>query len=183
MLLYFNAYIIALCVANTITLAVTQSYCRFDRWGCEVTAFSRSASKKEEALSFGAHHFVVTSNEEEVVAAYNSVDIILMTAGGAGVDWSMLFNFLTMRGHIYCMGITGAAIPVPPIPLITQEKGISGVLVGSRYETRQMLDFAAKHAIVPQIEMFPADQVNEVFAKMSRSEVRYRAVLDFQKTT
>jgi D-arabinose 1-dehydrogenase-like Zn-dependent alcohol dehydrogenase len=46
-----------------------------------------------------------------------------------------------------------------------------------------MLDFAAKHAIVPQIEMFPADQVNEVFAKMSRSEVRYRAVLDFQKTT
>ena len=81
------------------------------------------------------------------------------------------------------MGITGAAIPVPPIPLITQAKGISGVLVGSRNETRQMLDFAAKHAIVPQIEMFPADQVNEVFAKMSRSEVRYRAVLDFQKTT
>jgi len=152
-----------------------------NKWGCEVTAFSRSASKEAEARSFGAHNFVVTSDEEAVVSARNSVDVILMTAGGAGVDWSMLFSFLTMRGHIYCMGITGAAIPVPPVPLITQEKGISGILVGSRYETRQMLEFAAKHAILPQIEMFPADQVNEVFAKMNLGEVRYRAVLNFQE--
>lgn len=145
-----------------------------------MTAFSRSNSKEAEARSFGADHFVVTADAAAVAAAVASVDVILMTAGGPGVDWDMLFSFLTMRGHIYCMGITGAAIPVPPVKLITQEQGISGILVGSRLETREMLDFAAKHSIVPQIELFPAEQVNEVFEKMDRGEVRYRAVLDFQ---
>ena len=174
---------IATCILGGRGMECVWNVGMYNRWGCEVTAFSRSGSKEAEARSFGADHFVVTADEAAVAAAVNSVDVILMTAGGPGVDWGMLFSFLTMRGHIYCMGITGAAIPVPPVPLITQEKGISGILVGSRSETRQMLNFAAKHSIVPQVELFPAEQVNEVFEKMGQGTVRYRAVLDFHADT
>src|SRR6185436_17604042 len=38
-------------------------------FGCEVTAFSTSASKREEALAMGAHHFAA-SNEPRAVLAH-----------------------------------------------------------------------------------------------------------------
>lgn len=149
------------------------------KWGCEVTAFSRTDSKEAEVRSLGAHNFVVTGDKDSVARAADSVDVILMTAAGAGVDWAMLFSFLKKRGHIYCLGITGADITLSALPLIVQEKGISGLIVGSRYETRQMLEFAAKHDVRPLVEVFRADEVNEVFERLERGEVRYRAVLEF----
>ena len=160
-------------------MLLTYSYSYEYRWGCEVTAFSRTGSKESEARSLGADNFVITSSEESVAAAASTVDVIIMTAAGSGVDWAMLFSFLRKRGHIYCMGVTGT-ISVPPVPLITQEKGISGILVGSRFETRQMLEFAAKKQITPLVEIYPAEDVNLVFEKLQKGEVRYRAVLDFR---
>ena len=40
--------------------------------GLEVTAISRSPEKEEEALSFGAKHFLLSSDEEAVAAAKDS---------------------------------------------------------------------------------------------------------------
>ena len=41
-----------------------------------------------------------------------------------------------------------------------------------------MLDFCARHAIRPQIEIFPMSQVNEAMAHVERGEARYRVVLE-----
>ena len=38
-------------------------------WGCEVTAFTSSESKKAESLEMGAHHVLNSSSEQELAAA------------------------------------------------------------------------------------------------------------------
>jgi uncharacterized zinc-type alcohol dehydrogenase-like protein len=57
-------------------------------------------------------------------------------------------------------------------------RSIAGSLVGGIPETQEMLDFAAQHGIVPKIEVIGADQVNEAYDRVLRSDVRYRFVID-----
>lgn len=40
-----------------------------------------------------------------------------------------------------------------------------------------MLEFSALHGIKPQVEVFPMREVNTALERLSRNEVRYRAVL------
>ena len=41
-----------------------------------------------------------------------------------------------------------------------------------------MLDFAARHNVVPQTEHFPMSNINEAFARLDSGKARYRIVLD-----
>jgi uncharacterized zinc-type alcohol dehydrogenase-like protein len=41
-----------------------------------------------------------------------------------------------------------------------------------------MLDFSAQHGIVPMIEVIRADQVDEAYERIIRSDVRYRFVIN-----
>ncbi|WP_316315881.1 zinc-binding dehydrogenase, partial [Clavibacter michiganensis] len=45
--------------------------------GAEVTVFSTSPSKEEDAKNLGAHHFVVSKNEDEMKALRGQFDFIL----------------------------------------------------------------------------------------------------------
>ena len=62
--------------------------------------------------------------------------------------------------------------------LIMHRRSIAGSLVGGLRETQEMLDFAADHGIVPKIEVIRADQVDEAYERVLRSDVRYRFVID-----
>jgi uncharacterized zinc-type alcohol dehydrogenase-like protein len=57
-------------------------------------------------------------------------------------------------------------------------RSIAGSLVGGIRETQEMLDFSAQHGIVPKIEVIRADQVDESYERVLRSDVRYRFVID-----
>jgi uncharacterized zinc-type alcohol dehydrogenase-like protein len=41
-----------------------------------------------------------------------------------------------------------------------------------------MLDFAARHGVLPQTEHFPMSHLNEAFARLQSGKARYRIVLD-----
>jgi alcohol/geraniol dehydrogenase (NADP+) len=43
---------------------------------------------------------------------------------------------------------------------------------------QKMLDFAARHAITPQIEHFLMSRINDAFARLESGKARYRIVLD-----
>jgi alcohol dehydrogenase (NADP+) len=56
-------------------------------------------------------------------------------------------------------------------------RSIAGSLVGGIRETQEMLDFAAEHDIAPKIEVIRADQVDEAYQRVLRSDVRCRFVI------
>ena len=57
------------------------------------------------------------------------------------------------------------------------QRSISGSPVGSPANIARMLEFAARHAIKPQVELFPMAKVNEAMARLRSGQARYRIVL------
>jgi len=41
-----------------------------------------------------------------------------------------------------------------------------------------MLDFCAQHHVLSDIELIPAEKINEAYERMLKSDVRYRFVID-----
>jgi uncharacterized zinc-type alcohol dehydrogenase-like protein len=57
-------------------------------------------------------------------------------------------------------------------------RNYAGSVIGGIKETQEMLDFCAKHNIVPEIEVIGSNQVNEAYERILKSDVRYRFVID-----
>jgi len=43
-----------------------------------------------------------------------------------------------------------------------------------------MLDYCGAHGIVSDVEIIPADKVNEAYERMLKGDVRYRFVIDMR---
>jgi uncharacterized zinc-type alcohol dehydrogenase-like protein len=69
-------------------------------------------------------------------------------------------------------------IPVSAFSLILQQRTVSGSPTGSPVGIATMLEFAARHRVVPQNEHFPMSKINDAFARLESGKARYRIVLD-----
>ena len=49
-------------------------------------------------------------------------------------------------------------------------------------ETQEMVDFAAKHNIIADIEVIPMDYVNTAMERLAKGDVKYRFVIDVANT-
>lgn len=150
-------------------------FCR--AWGCEVTAFTSSESKADEARAFGAHHVVSSRDSAAIAALAGTFDLILDTVN-ASLDWNAYLAALAPRGRLHVVGAVLEPIPVPAFALISGQKSISGSPTGSRSMIDSMLAFAARHDIAPQTEHFPMSRVNEAIEHLREGRARYRIVLD-----
>lgn len=149
-------------------------------FGCEVTAFSHSPSKEEEARSFGADHFISSSDEGALQAAAGSLDFIISTVH-ADLDWTAYINVLRPKGKLCFVGATPNPVAFPVFSLIMGSRSIVGSPIGSRSRIREMLEFAARHNIKAQTELMPMSQVNAALDHVRSGKARYRVVLDASK--
>jgi alcohol/geraniol dehydrogenase (NADP+) len=146
-------------------------------FGAEVTAFSTSPAKEEEAQALGAHHFVNMRETRALRDVAGQFDLILSTVN-ADQDWSIFLQALRPTGTLAFVGVTPNPVTLGPIfPLIAQQKSVAGSPIGSPSRIREMLDVAARHGIKAQIEAFPMAKANEAIEKVKKNKVRYRAVL------
>jgi len=145
-------------------------------FGAEVTAFSTSAAKEEEAHTLGAHHFVNTRESKSMKEVAGTMDFILSTIN-ADQDWSVYIQALRPTGTLCFVGIPPSPVSVHAFPLISGLRTITGNPTGSPYRLREMLDVAARHGVKAQIEHFPMAKANEAIEKVKKNKVRYRAVL------
>ncbi|WP_234426496.1 MDR/zinc-dependent alcohol dehydrogenase-like family protein [Streptomyces niger] len=75
-------------------------------------------------------------------------------------------------------GVPDSSFTVHPLSILTGERKLAGGLTGTPAETRQMLDFAARHGIRPATETYPVSRINEALDHVRRGRARYRAVLE-----
>ncbi|XQE66553.1 NADPH-dependent aldehyde reductase Ahr [Pseudomonas sp. P3C3] len=146
-------------------------------WGCEVTAFTSSLSKQAEAMSLGAHKVVASTDGKALKAIAGTLDFLLVTAS-ADLDWNAMLATLRGKGRLHFVGIVPNAIPTHVFSLIPQQKSLSGSPVGSPSSMATMLEFCARHQILPQVEHFPMSQVNAALDHLRAGKARYRVVLD-----
>jgi uncharacterized zinc-type alcohol dehydrogenase-like protein len=146
-------------------------------WGCDVTAFTSSDSKRDEALSMGAHHVVNSRDSKAIRAIAGSLDLLLVTVN-VPLDWNALIGTLGADGRMHVVGAVPEPIPVNAFSLIGAEREISGSPTGAPVDIARMLDFAARHRIAPQVERFPMSRVNDAIEHLEAGKARYRIILD-----
>jgi uncharacterized zinc-type alcohol dehydrogenase-like protein len=146
-------------------------------YGCEVTAFTSSESKFDEAKRFGANQVVSSKDPEAIRKLAGSFNLLISTVN-ATLDWDPMIGTLVPNGRLHLVGAVLEPIPVAAFSLILQQRSVSGSPTGSPVAISTMLDFASRHKITPQTEHFPMSNINEAFARLESGKARYRIVLD-----
>ena len=146
-------------------------------FGAEVTVLSTSPSKEAAAKELGAHHFVVTSDPEQVKAVIGTFDFILDTVS-APHDMNMYLSLLKTNGTHICVGVPTEAMSVQAFSLLGGRKSVAGSGIGGLPETQEMLDFCADNQIVSDIELIDINDVTTSYERMIKGDVRYRFVID-----
>jgi uncharacterized zinc-type alcohol dehydrogenase-like protein len=146
-------------------------------YGCEVTAFTSSESKFEEARGFGAHHVVSSRDSAAIGKLAGKIDLLIVTVN-VPLDWTALLAALAPNGRMHIVGAVLQPVPVEVFSLISGQRSVSGSPTGSPVVIDSMLEFAARHGVTPQTEHFPMSCLNEAFERLESGKARYRIVLD-----
>jgi cinnamyl-alcohol dehydrogenase len=147
-------------------------------FGAEVTVFSTTAAKKQEAIEgLKADHFIVSKDAEQMQSAASSLDGIIDTVS-ATHPIAPLLSVLKPHGKLVLVGAPEKPLEIAAFSLIMGRKIVAGSAIGGLKETQEMLDFAAKHGITADIELIPIDYVNTAMERILKTDVRYRFVID-----
>ena len=145
--------------------------------GAEVTVLSQTLSKQEDGLRLGADHYFATSDPETFTELRNRFDLIINTVS-AELDIDAYLRLLTLDGTLVNVGAPPAPQAVRAFTLFDNRRSWAGSSIGGIRETQEMLDFCAEHGIVPETELIAADEINDAYERVLRSDVRYRFVID-----
>ncbi len=145
--------------------------------GARVEVFTTSPGKTASALALGADAVVLSTDEDAMAAVSGRYDLIVDTVSAIH-DPSPYLRTLAMDGTMCVLAIPDEPWQVDPLSLLLGRKSFASTGSGGIRSTQEMLDFAAQHGIVADVEVVPAAQVNEALARLRRNDVRYRFVLD-----
>ena len=79
------------------------------------------------------------------------------------------------------MVVLGATpVDLHTIGLAFGRKSIAGSLIGGLKETKEMLNFCAKHNIVADVEIIKMEDINVAWDRVMKADVKYRFVIDMR---
>jgi uncharacterized zinc-type alcohol dehydrogenase-like protein len=145
-------------------------------FGCEVTAFSSSLDKRTEVLQMGAHHFVHATDVRQVRARVHTLDLLISTVA-ARLDWITYLETLRPNGVLCLVGAPPGVLQIPAVQLVAGQRAICGSDIGDPATISEMLEVAARHRILPTVEVDEMGNVNAGIARLRENRVRYRLVL------
>jgi uncharacterized zinc-type alcohol dehydrogenase-like protein len=144
--------------------------------GAEVTVLSQSLKKQEDGLRLGADHYYATSDPDTFTELRGRFDIIINTVS-ADLDANAYIGLLDLYGAMVHVGVAPGPMSVNG-GLLSGHKSVTGSMIGGIAVTQEMLDFCAEHHIGADVEIISANQVNDAYARVLASDVRYRFVID-----
>lgn len=145
--------------------------------GAEVTVFTTSPSKVEDAKRLGADHAVLSSDAGQMAQYTRKLHFIIDTVS-AKHPINTYLNLLRHDGTVVLVGLPPEMLEVHAFNLVMGRRSFAGSNIGGIAETQEMLDFCAEHQITADIELIQVDQINEAFERLERGDVHYRFVVD-----
>ncbi|CAA7390517.1 NAD(P)-dependent alcohol dehydrogenase [Chryseobacterium fistulae] len=149
--------------------------------GAEVTLFSRTPGKTNDAKQLGADHVIISTDDSQMEDVKGKFDIIIDTVPYEH-DINPYMQTLSLNGTLVLVGFVGEFqhAEVSTRPMIFQRRSVAGSLIGGIAETQELLDFCGKHNIVSDIELIKMQDINKAYERMLKSDVKYRFVIDMQ---
>ncbi|MFC1411133.1 NAD(P)-dependent alcohol dehydrogenase [Streptacidiphilus sp. N1-12] len=145
--------------------------------GADVTVLSQTLGKQADAERFGARHYYATREAGTFEELANSFDLIINTVS-ANLDLDSYLGLLAVDGTLVNVGAPEHPVSLSVFSLIGSRRSLAGSMIGGIRQTQEMLDFCAEHNLGAEIEVIPADRINEAYDRVVASDVRYRFVID-----
>lgn len=146
-------------------------------FGAEVTMISHSARKEADAKRLGAHHFILSSDKEQM-KKYDSYFDVLLNTVSANHDYEKYLKLLDINGKMMIVGLPPEDPKLSPFAMLKNRRSITGSMIGGIKETQEMLDYCAEHNIVSDVELINMQDINQAYERLLKSDVRYRFVID-----
>jgi uncharacterized zinc-type alcohol dehydrogenase-like protein len=146
--------------------------------GAEMTLFTRSLSKLQDAHRLGAHNIVLSTDAKQMATASGQLDLIIDTVSYVH-DVNLYVPTLATGGTLVLLGYLGDLDPMlNSAPLVMGRKSVAGSLIGGIAETQEMLDYCGQHGITSDIEIIKIQDIDAAYERMLKSDVKYRFVID-----
>ncbi|ANZ23873.1 alcohol dehydrogenase [Rhodococcus sp. WB1] len=145
--------------------------------GAEVTVLSQSLKKREDGLRLGADHYHATSDPATFEQLSSRFDLIVNTVSAA-IDVDAYLGLLAVDGTLVNVGAPAEPLSLNVFSLIGGRRSYAGSMIGGIRQTQEMLNFCAAHDIGADVEVIPADRINDAYERVLASDVRYRFVID-----
>jgi uncharacterized zinc-type alcohol dehydrogenase-like protein len=146
--------------------------------GANVTLFTRSPGKEQDARRLGADKIVLSTDEAQMEAVAGEFDLIIDTVPYVH-DLNPYMPTLALDGTLVLVGYLGPLEPMlNSAPMVIGRKSVAGSVIGGIAETQEMLDFCAEHGITSDVEIIRMPDINEAYERMLKSDVKYRFVID-----
>jgi len=147
--------------------------------GANVTLFTRSPGKEQDARQLGADNIVISTDANQMAAVNNKFALIIDTVPYVH-DVNQYISSLSLDGTLVLVGFPGNLDkpPLNTVSLVMKRKSVAGSDIGGIAETQELLDFCGEHGIISDIEVIKIQDINEAYERMLKSDVKYRFVID-----
>jgi alcohol dehydrogenase (NADP+) len=145
--------------------------------GAEVTLFTTSPGKAEDARRLGAADVVISKDAAAMAKQKRRFDFILDTVSAVH-DIGALLEALKLDGTLCLVGAPEKPLALNSFNVILKRRQVAGSLIGGIPETQELLDFCGEHGISADVEVIPMQKINEAYERMIKSDVKYRFSID-----
>ena len=146
--------------------------------GAEVTIFTRSEAKREEAKRQGADHVVISTDQNQMRGAREQFDFLLDTIP-VEHDYNPYLRCLKYNGvHMVVGQFTELTPALDTGELLLKRRSLVGSFIGGIAETKECLEFCAEHGIECDVEMLNMADINYAYERLKKGDVKYRFVID-----
>ena len=143
----------------------------------DVTVFTTSPGKLDDARRLGARAAVTWSDAEAMKRLENQLDLIISTVP-KGYSIQPFVNLLKLDGTFVNVGALDDLEPLSGRTLISRRRNVAGSVIGGIAETQQVIDYCAARNIKADIELIRPDQISRAYDRVVNKDVRYRFVID-----
>jgi D-arabinose 1-dehydrogenase-like Zn-dependent alcohol dehydrogenase len=143
--------------------------------GYHVTAVTRSQSKREAASELGADAVVA---DGQGLKDAGGADVLMHTSSNHAAIVDALTG-LRPWGKLVMNGIAFDDMALPALALVSNSHQIVGSAHNGIEYLVEALDFVARGAVSPWIEVFPKERVQAAYDKVVAGDVRFKAVVTY----
>lgn len=141
----------------------------------EVTVFTTTAGKRDDAKQMGAHEAILWRDEAAFKRLANHFDLIISTMPQA-YPMQQFVNLLKLDATFVnvddLQGLNGMSMGFG-------RKTFAGSMIGGIAETQEVIDYCAARDITADIELIKPGQLDQAYDRLVDKDVRYRLVIDF----
>ncbi len=145
--------------------------------GAEVEVLSRTRGKEADGLRFGASKYWATQEPDTFKALRNRYDLMVLTVSG-DTDLDPYLACLRRDGVLVDVGLPAGASTLHMRSVASNNRVLAGSMIGGIAQTREMLEFCARHGVRPQVEIIGGEDITAAYDKVADAQVRYRYVID-----